>query len=180
MSKTALNGAITRPDSNAKFAALKRGAKRTAEAQARVRSAMAEIEAEMAANDGIYPQNNGALSAAEVARRAGIHPTSLFTEKLKDLGNEVRLWLDQQRKEKIVGSIKVARTLTERITDWRRQYDSLLQSHRDTELELQETQFLLAEARNRIELLEQQATELKSSVGNALLDGAIPFRPKKS
>jgi triphosphoribosyl-dephospho-CoA synthetase len=165
-------------DADANQAARKRGAKRTADVRARVKDAISEIEKEMAANEGIYPHGKGALSAAEVARRAGIHPTSFFTEKLKDLGDEVRRWLLDLKKEKIVGSVKVGRALAERLRDWRQQYEGLLQSHRDTELDLQETQFQLTEARERIEALERQVARLQDAAGSIPTERIVPFRAK--
>lgn len=147
----------------ARDAAKKRGDKRTKDVQGRVRETMATIEKEMASNDGIYPHRNGALSSAEVSRRAGVHPTSLFTEKLRDLGVEVKTWLANIKAEKVVGSVKVNRTLAERLSDWKGHYEGLLQSHRDTELELQETEHQLAEARRTIEDLERQVASLRGS-----------------
>lgn len=110
---------IIAPGNVARDAAKRRGDKRTEDVRARVRTTIAAIEKEMASNDGIYPYRNGAISSAEVARRAGIHPTSFFTEKLRDLGKEVKAWLDNLKAEKLVGSVKVNRTLAQRVSDWK-------------------------------------------------------------
>jgi len=163
----------------ARDAAKKRGAKRTEDVRARVRTTMTAIEEEMASNEGIYPLRNGALSSAEVARRAGIHPTSFFTEKLRDLGTEVKTWLDNLKTEKVVGSVKVNRTLAQRLSDWKGQYEGLLQSHRDTELELQETQHQLAEARRSIDDLERQLASLRGSADRANTGKVMPLRSRK-
>lgn len=163
----------------AKQAAQKRGEKRTEDVRAKVKGTMAAIEQEMASNDGIYPHRNGALSAAEVARRAGIHPTSFYTDKLRDLGEEVRTWLDELKREKVVGSVKVKKTLATRIEDWKKLYEGLLQSHRDTELELQEAQYQLSEARKSIKELEQQKARLEQLAGEAASKKVVPLRPKK-
>lgn len=49
--------------------------------------AMKTIRREMKANNGIYPANGGAVPKNEVARRAGIHPTTLFSKKQKGWAN---------------------------------------------------------------------------------------------
>lgn len=163
----------------AKQAAQKRGEKRTEDVRTRVQATMAAIEQEMASNDGIYPHRNGALSAAEVARRADIHPTSFYTDKLRTLGEEVRDWLDELKREKVVGSVKVKKSLATRIEDWKKLYEGLLQSHRDTELELQETQHQLSEAQKRIKQLEQQKARPEQVAGEAASKKVVPLRPKK-
>lgn len=163
----------------AQQAAKKRGEKRTEDVRARVKATMAVIEKEMESNDGIYPHRNGALSAAEVARRAGIHPTSFFTDKLRDLGAEVKDWLAVLKREKVVGSVKVHKTLAARIEDWKKLYDGLLQSHRDTELELQETQHQLGEALKNIRELKREHAQLKQLAADAASKRVVPLRPKK-
>ena len=172
------NAAFSRGDV-ARKAAKKRGEKRTEEVQTKVKAIMAIIEEEMTSNDGIYPHRNGALSAAEVARRAGVHPTSFFTDKLRELGDEVRDWLGELKREKVVGAVKVHKTLAARIDDWRRLYDGLLQSHRDTELELQETQHQLREACESIKELEQKSARLEQLVNQAASTKVVPLRPRK-
>ncbi|OSZ64584.1 hypothetical protein [Hydrogenophaga sp. IBVHS2] len=162
----------------AKQAAQKRGEQRTEEVRSKVKATMAVIAQEIATNDGVYPHRNGALSAAEVARRAGVHPTSFYTDKLRDLGEEVRTWLDELKREKVVGSVRVRKTLVARIEDWKKLYEGLLQSHRDTELELQEVQYQLSEARNSIKDLEQQKARLEVLAGEAAGKKVIPLRPK--
>lgn len=162
-----------------KSAARKRGEKRTADVRARVKAAMSAIESEMAANEGIYPHRNGAVSAAEVARRAGIHPTSFFTEKLADLGSEVKHWLEGLKAEKVVGSTKAKKTLAARVSDWKRLYEALLQSHRDTELELQEEQHLHAEARKRVEALERENARLTTLLGGTEKRKVVTLRSSK-
>lgn len=179
MTRKSISSGVT-SGSVASDAAKKRGDKRTEDVRERVRTTMAAIEKEMASNEGIYPHRNGALSSAEVARRAGIHPTSFFTEKLRGLGVEVKSWLNNLKAEKVVGTVKVNRTLAQRLSDWKGQYEGLLQSHRDTELELQETQHQLAEARVIIEDFKRQVACLQGSTDRAKAGTALPLRPSKT
>jgi len=176
--KIPTKAAFSRPGV-AQQAAKKRGAKRTEDVCSRVRATMASIEKEMEANEGIYPHKNGALSSAEVARRAGIHPTSFFTDKLRDLGGEVKDWLANLKREKVVGSVKAHRTLATRVGDWKKLYDGLLQSHRDTELELQEAEHQLSEAQKSIEELTRENARLKQRAADVASEKVVPLRPKK-
>ena len=57
---------------NHKLAAALRGVARTHKMELAVKEAMRAIEAEMQSNGGIYPANGGAVSMAELARRADI------------------------------------------------------------------------------------------------------------
>ena len=77
-----------------KKAAKLRGEARTAEVDTKIRQAILTIQQEMAANDGIYPSNGGAISMNEVARRAKISETTLFSPKQKELGKFVKDWIE--------------------------------------------------------------------------------------
>lgn len=144
--------------------ALERGAQRTEDIQQRVRKLLADIEDEMTRNGGVYPHNGGALSGAEVARRAGIHPTTLFSPKQRDLGAEVKQWLARVKDGKVVGRGRVRRELVDRISDWKALYDGLAQSHRDTELELQQTEANLEKARGEIKTLQATVDRLTAQL----------------
>lgn len=171
----------TRSDSTRellKTLALERGANRSDELRERVRATMKAIEDEMASNDGIYPHKKGALSSAEVARRAGVHATTFFSPRQRGLGDEVRTWLNNLKKEKVVGTGPVRRELATRIADWRRLYDGLAQSHRDTELDLQKTERLLEVAQARIRELEQETSRLQEAL-KALAAGKVVKLPTR-
>jgi hypothetical protein len=112
---------------------------------------MDAIMAEMKANGGIYPHNGGAVSKNEVARRAGISETTLFTDKQKELGQQVTLWLDALKKKETIGRQRVRRTFVERAEDWKKRHDDLQDSHIKTELDL-----LLAQAERDEAVAEAQ------------------------
>lgn len=159
--------------------ALLQGQQRSAETRERVLAAMATIEQEMAANGGIYPQNKGAVSAAEVARRADVHTTTFFSPKQRDLGNEVRAWLDSLKKREAVSVRAIKRSLAERISDWRELYDGLAQSHRDTELQLQQVESELAKVRELLAATSHERDALREQL--TLVRGAsvVPLHPKR-
>ncbi|MDQ0140970.1 hypothetical protein [Cupriavidus necator] len=160
--------------------ALERGQQRSAEVERRVREAMQTIEAEIDANDGIYPHNKGALSSAELARRADVHPTTFFSPKQRALGDEVKQWLEGIKARKVVGRGPVRRELATRIADWSRLFEGLAQSHRDTELELQQTQAELAQTREDLAKLQHENDHLKKLLSAAGNKKVVPLRPKKS
>jgi len=145
-----------------KEAARLRGETRTAAVEARVREAMAAIQKEMAANNGIYPENGGAVSMNEVARRAQISETTLFAPKQRELGRSVKAWVESLKKTEVVGRRNVQRTVFERSEDWRNKYLALQDTHIATELDLQDAKVQLQDA--------QKALMELSSIHDALLD----------
>ncbi len=141
--------------------------------------AMAAIEQEMATNDGIYPQNKGALSAAEVARRAGVHSTTFFSPKQRELGQEVRAWLESLKKRTPVGAGNVKRSLADRIADWKEMYDGLAQSHRDTELTLQQAEAELGLVREQLGAMTHERDMLREQLAKAGGSSVIPLLPRR-
>jgi len=121
-------------------AALARGEVRSADIARKVKDAMDIIKAELKANGGIYPANGGAISKNEVARRAGISLTTLFSPKQKELGRHVTLWLEALKKKETIGCQRVRRTFAERAEDWKSLFLALQNSHIKTELDLQGAQ----------------------------------------
>lgn len=74
-------------------AALARSNSNAEQTVTRVRNIVTTIQKEMAANEGIYPHNKGAVSLAEVARRAGIRPRTFHNGRYVELAEEVKQWL---------------------------------------------------------------------------------------
>ena len=126
----------------------------------RVRAVMKAIQEEMAANEGIYPHNKGAVSGAEVARRAGIHPNTLHKVRYVLLGEEVKDWLDTLKQGTVVGRMRVRKELGTRVQEWKQLYEDLRETHRITETDLAHVNELLQEARRENEELQQRVSEL--------------------
>lgn len=170
MSGAKLGGRSTRSESTRALISERaklRGQARSSDVGDRVRSAMKTIEQEMDENNGIYPHNKGAVSANEVARRAGIHATTFFTAAQRQLGAEVKSWIESLKTRKVVGRLRVRRELATRIADWRQMYDALAASHHKTELDLQQAEAERDDARKEAEDLKQQVAHMR-----ALLDAA--------
>ncbi len=145
-----------------KEAAKARGEKRSAEVAERVRGVMAIIVQEMKANGGIYPHNGGAISMNEVARRAGIHYTTFHTQAQRELGKEVKTWIESLKKKEVVGRMRVRNGLATHLQEYRILYEGLEMSHHKTELDLQQAQAERDEALRKAESLMQENAQLKS------------------
>lgn len=139
-----------------KEAARLRGEARTAGVEAKVREAMVTIQKEMADNKGLYPENGGAVSMNEVARRAKISETTLFSPKQKELGKHVKAWVESLKKTEIVGRKNVQRTVFERSEDWRNKYLALQDAHIATELDLQDAHVQLQDAGKALKELKKE------------------------
>lgn len=124
---------------NHKLAAALRGAARTEKMEMAVKEAMRAIQSDMQANGGIYPENGGAVSMAELARRAGISESSFYKKEPDNLAlkEKANLWLDTLKKRETVGRMRVKKSLAQKAEDWQQKYHALEQRHIRTELDLQ-------------------------------------------
>lgn len=148
-----------------KAAALKRGAERRSMVGQRVDKAMRDIADEMQTNGGIYPNNGGAVSMAEIARRAGINESTFYKKDNIELKDRVALWLDTLRKKETVGRMRVRKTYQQRSESWKEKYDALQNRHIRTELELQQLQAEHEKLRSNYDaLLEQVRVSGQSKV----------------
>jgi hypothetical protein len=139
---------------------------------ARVRSLMKTIQEEMASNQGIYPHNKGALSLAEVARRAEMHPLTFHKPRYVDLAKEVKEWLETLKQGAIVGRMRVRKDLGTRVQEWKELYEDLAETHRATETDLARTQALLDKA-----LLDND--KLKQRLSDVNKQKVVTLQPEK-
>lgn len=158
-----------------KEAARLRGAARTAEVKTKVREAMVTIQREMAANKGIYPQNGGAVSKNEVARRAKISETTLFSKKQKELGENVTAWVESLKKTEVVGRMRVQRTVFERSEDWKKKYLALQDTHIATELDLQDAKVQLQDAQKSLTELNNKYEAMLEQMRTGAASKVTPF-----
>jgi hypothetical protein len=143
-------------------AALARHDSESAKSHARVRAVMTSIQTEMAANDGIYPLNKGAVSMAEVARRAKIHPFTFHKPRYLELAKEVRTWLETLKLGSVVGRGRVRKELGTRVHEWKTLYEELLETHRISETDLEHAKAQLNEVLLENGKLRQMITEQAS------------------
>jgi hypothetical protein len=71
------------------------GSRRTDAFRDKWTRAMAVIRQEIVDNKGIYPQNEGRINLAEVARRSGAIVNSLYPARHRDLKTDVEVFIDQ-------------------------------------------------------------------------------------
>ncbi|MEX3990930.1 hypothetical protein AB4Y35_09130 [Paraburkholderia sp. EG286A] len=126
----------------------------------RVRAVMTTIQEEIAANEGIYPHNKGAVSLAEVARRAQIHPNTFHKDRYVELAGQVNDWLKTLKEGTVVGRMRVRKELGTRIQEWKQLYEELRETHRITETDLAHANELLKEAQHENEKLRRRVSEL--------------------
>lgn len=123
-----------------KIAAAKRGAAKTAKVHQQVDDAILLIAEEIKANGGIYPNNGGAVSMAEIARRAGINESTFYKKDNTALKECASLWLETLKKKETVGRMGARKTLQQRAEGWQKKYKALETRHGITELQLQQLQ----------------------------------------
>lgn len=166
-----------------KLAAIKRGAARTAQMEKQVTDAMQTIKGDIQANGGIYPHNGGAVSMAELARRANINESSFYKKGNEKLKERASLWLNTLKKKETVGRMRVKKELSQRANDWHKKYDALEQCHILTELQLQACEAELEQERmsfeERIANLEKENAVLRDELRKAGASRITPL-PKGS
>jgi chromosome segregation ATPase len=131
---------------------------RTAAALARLRQAMGDIEAEIAAHHGIYPFNHGRVTQSELCRRADVKKATLQNPVHKDTTRvDIMRWLDA-----LAAQLTHTRDSTrERVTavadDLACEVERLTLAH-------QETLARLAQAEQRIAQLQQDNARLQQQL----------------
>lgn len=140
---------------------------RTKELVARIRKAMADIEAEIEANDGIYPFNKGRITQAEVCRRAGTSPTILQgrTHKNSTL-REVKAWLAGIDRKVAAGHKKIRRKVTDRSDKWEELYLAAAHQSNLYHLQLTTTNAKLKARDKKIKELEAEIVRLQINESN--------------
>lgn len=168
-----------------KLAAARRGAARTAQMEQQVADTMQAIHADLQANGGIYPHNGGAVSMAELARRAGISESSFYKKQPENLALKERaaLWLETLKKKETVGRMRVKKTLAQRSEDWRKKHEALEQRHICTELELQATkaewEMEITGMTEMIATLERENAALRDQLHTTGASKVKPFPKRK-
>ena len=128
---------------------------RTEAALARLHKAMRDIEAEIAAHQGVYPFNYGRVTQSELCRRADVKKATLQNPVHKDTTRvEIMAWLDG-----IAGQLAQTRDGTrERVTEVA---DGLA-------AEVQRLTLALQEMQQRLGTLEAENTDLRRQLAASL------------
>jgi hypothetical protein len=147
-----------------KIAAAKRAAARKKALSDAVDQAMRTIVVEMKANEGIYPHNGGAVSRAELARRAGIDESSFYKPQNKDLKERTTLWLQQLQKKETIGRKRVRKHIKDVARDWKERYEALDRQNILTHLKMQKIEAEMVELEKDIQTMREQLTARPSNV----------------
>jgi DNA repair exonuclease SbcCD ATPase subunit len=136
---------------------------RTEAAMQRLRHAMREIEAEVAAHHGVYPFNHGRVTQSELCRRADVKKATLQNAVHKDTTRvEIMAWLDT-----LAAQLSQTRDSTrERVTAVA---DGLA-------AQVQELTHLLQASQAELAALRQEHAELAQALQQAR-DGGATFNP---
>ncbi|WP_210542698.1 hypothetical protein [Rhodoferax sp. PAMC 29310] len=127
---------------------------RTEAALARLRAAMRDIEAEVAAHHGVYPYNHGRVTQSELCRRADVKKATLQNPVHKDTTRvEIMAWLDT-----LAGQLSETRDSTrERVTA----------AADDLSAQVQELTQLLQASQAELAALRQEHAELTQALQQA-------------
>ena len=128
---------------------------RTEAALQRLRKAMREIEAEVLANQGIYPFNYGRVTQSELCRRADVKKATLQNPVHKDTTRvEIMGWLDELASKLTQTRESTRERVTEVTENLAAEVERLTQA-----CQLAHEQ--LAKAEQRIEQLQQENAVLR-------------------
>lgn len=132
---------------------------RTEAALNRLRKAMADIEADIAAHHGVYPFNHGRVTQSELCRRADVKKATLQTPLHKDTTRvQILQWLDG-----LTSHLAQTRDATrERVTAVA---DTLSAERAQLAQDLAHTQAQLQAALQRVAALEQENAVLRAQLG---------------
>jgi len=121
-----------------------------------------EIEQELKRSGGIYPQNHGRLSQAEVCRRAGIDPMTLYGENHKD-STKIKLdeWLAKVRGTAVQGKRRLRKEITGRADRWKANLDAIAHAYHLAELEMNELRARINDLQSKCDALEKENQFLK-------------------
>jgi hypothetical protein len=131
---------------------------------ARLQRSMADIEREIASNEGIYSHNKGRVTQAEVLRRARVGVSTLQSAPHKNTTRTtLNMWLADVGGRVVRGHKKIRRTVAERADAWRERYDEIAAAWAVAELEFIDAKNEVTALKARISELERERDELRES-----------------
>lgn len=137
----------------------------------KITCAMREIEIAIQRNAGVYPLNGGAVSVAELARRADISESSLYKKQPANISLRLQVltWLEKLKGQDDITRTAVKKTASQRADEWKEKHDALMQRHIRTELELQSLEA-------QIQILQQLNDDLTDTIRRRDKDNVSPLR----
>lgn len=140
--------------------------------------AMKAIELDIQVNDNLYPFNGGAVTQAEVCRRAGVSKTLLQAPSHKtSTKTMVDKWVADINKRLVTGLKNVRRAVTARVDDWKQQHEFLRNSYHLDMLKLEEAKARISELTAVNAKLDAENTALREQIANPY-SNVRAFSPK--
>jgi hypothetical protein len=125
-----------------------KGNARTEAALKRLHTAMAEMEADIAANQGIYPFNYGRVTQSELCRRADVKRATLQNPLHKDSTRlEIMAWLDTLNANLTQTRDSTRERVTAVADDWAAEIERLTQANQALQQQLEAAEPLVAQLR---------------------------------
>lgn len=147
------------------MSAQEKGNARTEAALRRLQQAMAEVEADIAGNNGVYPFNFGRVTQSELCRRADVKKATLQNPLHKDSTRvQIMHWLDQLN-TKLMQTRQSARARSTHISD------ELVPPSDQLTFELRQTQTKLAGTEQELAKLQQENEIWRSSRSTRFMPG---------
>lgn len=129
--------------------------------------AMKAIELDIQANGNLYPFNGGAVTQAEVCRRAGVSKALLQAPAHKTSTKVmVDSWVAKINARLITGHTNVRRAVTERADDWKQQHDYLRNSYHIDMCKLEEAEALIKKLSKEVTELREENAALLEQIAN--------------
>lgn len=160
-------------------AALVRGQRVAAEIRIRITTAMDTMAEEIKANQGIYPRNRGNVTLKEIAERADLSESVFYKKNYLDLAAAMRARLSAFKEETSARTKPSRKTPEERVGTWRNLYESLLESYRLAETDYRLANEQLYEAKEIIETLRLENSQLRSLLPAQRSDNVLKYSSKR-
>lgn len=129
--------------------------------------AMKAIELDIQANDNLYPFNAGAVTQAEVCRRAGVSKTLLQAPTHKTSTKVmVDTWVVELKNRLITGRKHVRRAVTARADDWKEQHEYLRTSYHIDMLKLEDAQTQIRKLTEDVATLREENAALREEIAS--------------
>jgi polyhydroxyalkanoate synthesis regulator phasin len=147
----------------------KETAKRQTDSVTSIHLEMKKIDAEILANNGVYPLNEGKLNIQELLRRVEKSPAYLEkkTPRIIALKTAVTSWLTDTDQKILKGAANIRRSVTERADKANDEVDEIRQAWAEAELEHAQTFADLVAANATIAALKKQNEDLEAKLTDA-------------
>lgn len=139
-------------------------ARRKATTRERCEAAMRNIQADVEANKGIYPLNDGRITMQEVLRRADLSSAALEKPHHRDFKGEVTDWVAGANRRIARGARTIRKVVTERVDDANAEIKAIRQAWTEAELEYVDGRGELAKLTTEKAALMREVQQLRAEL----------------